>query len=74
MMKTNINFGIIGCGDVTEKKSGPAFQKLEGSTLYAVMRRNEEKLKQRKEEINILNNTITNLEEKIKDLEDKLNK
>lgn len=44
-MATNINFGIIGCGDVTEKKSGPAFQKLEGSTLYAVMRRNEEKLK-----------------------------
>lgn len=44
MMK-KINFGIIGCGDVTEKKSGPAFQKLEGSMLYAVMRRNEEKLK-----------------------------
>lgn len=44
-MTTNINFGIIGCGDVTEKKSGPAFQKIEGSTLYAVMRRNEEKLK-----------------------------
>ena len=43
-MMTNIHFGIIGCGDVTEKKSGPAFQKLEGSTLYSVMRRNEEKL------------------------------
>ena len=39
-----INFGIIGCGDVTEKKSGPAFQKVEGSKLLAVMRRNEEKL------------------------------
>lgn len=39
-----INFAIIGCGDVTEKKSGPAFQKIEGSTLYAVMRRNEKKL------------------------------
>lgn len=39
-----INFGIIGCGDVTEKKSGPAMQKLEGSNLAAVMRRNEEKL------------------------------
>lgn len=39
-----INFGIIGCGDVTEKKSGPAFQKIEGSNLLAVMRRNEEKL------------------------------
>ena len=40
-----INFGIIGCGDVTEKKSGPAFQKIEGSNLLAVMRRDEEKLK-----------------------------
>lgn len=39
-----VNFGIIGCGDVTEKKSGPAFQKIEGSNLLAVMRRNEEKL------------------------------
>lgn len=39
-----INFGIIGCGDVTEKKSGPAFRKLEGSNLLAVMRRNEEKV------------------------------
>ena len=34
----------------------------------------QEEIKQRKEEINILNNTIINLEEKIKDLEDKLNK
>lgn len=39
-----INFGIIGCGDVTEKKSGPAFQKIEGSNLLAVMRRDREKL------------------------------
>ena len=43
-MKDKINFGIIGCGDVTEKKSGPAFQKVEGSHLYAVMRRDREKL------------------------------
>lgn len=40
----NITFGIIGCGDVTEKKSGPAFQKLPHTTLKWVMRRNEEKL------------------------------
>lgn len=39
-----INFGIIGCGDVTEIKSGPAFYKVEGSNLLAVMRRDEEKL------------------------------
>lgn len=40
-----IKWGIIGCGDVTEVKSGPAFSKIEGSSLYMVMRRNEEKLK-----------------------------
>lgn len=39
-----IKFGIIGCGDVTEKKSGPAFRKIEGSDLTMVMRRDEEKL------------------------------
>ena len=41
-MKT-IRWGIIGCGDVTEKKSGPGLQKAEGSSLVAVMRRNGEK-------------------------------
>lgn len=35
-----ICWGIIGCGDVTEIKSGPAFQKAPGSRLVAVMRRN----------------------------------
>lgn len=35
-----INWGMIGCGDVTEVKSGPAFNKVEGSKLVAVMRRN----------------------------------
>jgi len=34
-----INWGIIGCGDVTEIKSGPAFNKVPGSRLVAVMRR-----------------------------------
>ncbi|MCD6200242.1 MAG: Gfo/Idh/MocA family oxidoreductase [Bacteroidales bacterium] len=34
-----INWGIIGCGKVTEIKSGPAFNKVEGSRLVAVMRR-----------------------------------
>jgi len=41
----DIRFGIIGCGDVTEKKSGPAFNKVKGSKLIMVMRRDEEKLK-----------------------------
>lgn len=40
-----IRWGIIGCGDVTEVKSGPAFNKVPGSKLVAVMRRNEEKVK-----------------------------
>jgi predicted dehydrogenase len=38
-----IKWGIIGCGDVCEVKSGPAFQKIEHSELVAVMRRNEDK-------------------------------
>lgn len=38
-----VNWGIIGCGNVTEKKSGPAFNKIEGSKLVAVMRRNASK-------------------------------
>lgn len=36
---TTIRWGIIGCGDVTEVKSGPAFAKVPGSALVAVMRR-----------------------------------
>ena len=38
-MKT-IRWGIIGCGDVTEVKSGPGFQQASNSALVAVMRRN----------------------------------
>ena len=38
-MKT-IRWGIIGCGDVTEVKSGPGFQNANHSQLVAVMRRN----------------------------------
>lgn len=40
-----INWGIIGCGDVTEVKSGPAFTKTENSSLVAVMRRDAAKAK-----------------------------
>ena len=43
MIKGTVKWGIIGCGDVTEVKSGPAFQKVENSELIAVMRRNGEK-------------------------------
>jgi predicted dehydrogenase len=38
-----IRWGIIGCGDVTEVKSGPGFQKATGSSLVAVMRRDSAK-------------------------------
>lgn len=37
-----VRWGMIGCGDVTEVKSGPAFQKIAGSQLVAVMRRTGE--------------------------------
>jgi predicted dehydrogenase len=40
---SQITWGIIGCGNVTEKKSGPAFNKVPDSKLIAVMRRNAEK-------------------------------
>lgn len=35
-----IRWGIIGCGVVTEVKSGPAYQKVKGFELTSVMRRN----------------------------------
>ncbi len=34
-----VRWGIIGCGNVTERKSGPAFAKVPRSNLVAVMRR-----------------------------------
>ena len=42
MKFSKVRWGIIGCGDVTEVKSGPAFQKVENSELVAVMRRTGE--------------------------------
>lgn len=38
-----IKWGIIGCGDVTELKSGPAFNIVPNSSLVAVMRRDSAK-------------------------------
>ena len=38
-----IRWGIIGCGNVTEVKSGPAYQKTEGFVIEAVMRRDAAK-------------------------------
>ncbi len=42
-MNNKIKWGIIGCGDVTEVKSGPAFNKVEQAELSAVMRRDYNK-------------------------------
>jgi len=39
----NIRWGFIGCGEVTEEKSGPAFNMVEGSSVVAVMSRNADK-------------------------------
>ena len=38
-----IGWGFIGCGEVTEKKSGPAFNEVPGSHVVAVMSRNRDK-------------------------------
>ena len=38
-----IRWGIIGCGDVCEVKSGPGFQKVDDSELVVVMRRDADK-------------------------------
>jgi 1,5-anhydro-D-fructose reductase (1,5-anhydro-D-mannitol-forming) len=44
-LQTPIRWGIAGCGDVCEVKSGPGFQKAAGSRLVAVMRRDPAKAK-----------------------------
>jgi len=38
-----IKWGFIGCGEVTEKKSGPAFAEIAGSQIQAVMSRSEKR-------------------------------
>lgn len=39
MTSETLRWGIIGCGNVTEVKSGPAYQQTPGFSLHAVMRR-----------------------------------
>ena len=48
-----IRWGFIGCGEVTEKKSGPAFSLIPGSSVYAVMSRSKEKAQSYAERHNI---------------------
>ena len=52
-----VRWGIIGVGDVTEVKSGPAFNKVENSEITMVMRRNLEKVKDYAERHSITNYT-----------------
>ena len=53
MTQQTIRWGIIGCGDVTEVKSGPALQKAEGSELVTVMRRSADKARDYAERHNV---------------------
>lgn len=48
-----IGWGFIGCGEVTEKKSGPAFNEVPGSHVVAVMSRNAEKAESYAKRLNI---------------------
>ena len=48
-----IGWGFIGCGEVTEKKSGPAFNEVAGSHVVAVMSRHELKARTYAEKHNI---------------------
>ena len=43
MAQPTIRWGILGCGDVAEYKSGPALYRTPGSELVAVMRRDAAK-------------------------------
>ncbi|MDQ2177937.1 Gfo/Idh/MocA family protein [Marinifilum sp. D714] len=61
-----IRWGIIGCGKVTEIKSGPAYQKTPGFELLAVMRRDENLLRSYAQRHNISKYT-TNADEIIHD-------
>ena len=47
-----IKWGLIGCGKVVENKSGPAFNTINNSSIYAVMRRNLTKAKKSAEKLN----------------------
>ena len=48
-----IRWGFIGCGEATEKKSGPAFNLVPGSKIQAVMSRSKEKASSYAERHNI---------------------
>ena len=47
----DIKWGFIGCGNVVENKSGPAFNTTKNSCVYAVMRRDINKAKESAEKL-----------------------
>lgn len=49
----HVNWGFVGCGEVTEKKSGPAFRLIENSDVVAVMSRTLSKAKSYSERHNV---------------------
>lgn len=61
-----MNWGFIGCGSVTEIKSGPAYQNTKGFNVIAVMRRDEQKLNDYAKRHNI-NKVYTNADHLIND-------
>jgi predicted dehydrogenase len=61
-----IKWGFIGCGEVTEKKSGPAFNEVDGSMIEAVMSRDEQKARSYAERHHI-NKWYTDAQELIDD-------
>ncbi|PWA06971.1 oxidoreductase [Flavobacterium psychrotolerans] len=63
-----IRWGILGCGNVTEIKSGPAYQKTDGFQIVAVMRRDGEKAADYAKRHHI-NKFYTNADELINDPE-----
>jgi predicted dehydrogenase len=44
--RENIRWGFIGCGDVVQRKSGPAFNDVSDSSISAIMRRDLESAKE----------------------------
>ena len=61
-----LRWGIIGCGNVTEVKSGPAYKLTEGFELAAVMRRDLAKVKDYAHRHGV-NTYYTNADELIRD-------
>ncbi|NMH89509.1 Gfo/Idh/MocA family protein [Flavivirga algicola] len=65
-LNSSVRWGIIGCGNVTEVKSGPAYKATDGFELTAVMRRDFNKAKDYAQRHNI-NKVYANADDLIND-------